>query len=100
MCSDEMLARNPRLRPPRIAVGRIEMKSIVTQPPRVRSFEAMHSFTQDANRLDNVDEQAGGKLLIEEFYEYGGKAVCSNHVFNFKIGKSAFAIYLKSRRRE
>jgi hypothetical protein len=26
-------------------------------------------------------------LLIEEFYEYGGKAVCSNHVFNFKIGK-------------
>ena len=24
---------------------------------------------------------------IEEFYEYGGKAVCSNHIFNFKIGK-------------
>jgi hypothetical protein len=24
---------------------------------------------------------------IEEFYEYGGKAVCSNHVINFKIGK-------------
>jgi hypothetical protein len=35
--------------------------------------------------------QPGGKLLIEEFYEYGGKAVCSNHVFNFKIGKFAFA---------
>jgi len=25
---------------------------------------------------------------FEEFFEYGGKAVCSNHVFNFKIGKS------------
>lgn len=24
---------------------------------------------------------------IDEFIEYGGKAVCSNHVFNFKIGK-------------
>jgi hypothetical protein len=23
---------------------------------------------------------------IEEFHEYGGKAVCSNHVLNFKIG--------------
>jgi len=25
---------------------------------------------------------------VEEFHEYGGKAVCSNHIFNFKIGKS------------
>lgn len=24
-------------------------------------------------------------MHIEEFFEYGGKAVCSNHVFNFKI---------------
>jgi len=27
---------------------------------------------------------------IEEFYDYGGKAVCSNHVINFKIGKLSF----------
>lgn len=23
----------------------------------------------------------------EDFHEYGGKAMCSNHIFNFKIGK-------------
>ena len=27
-------------------------------------------------------------MHIEEFYDYGGKAVCSNHVLNIKIGKS------------
>lgn len=30
--------------------------------------------------------------LIEEFYEYGGKAVCSNHVFSLKIGKFKFYV--------
>ena len=25
--------------------------------------------------------------LPEEFYDYGGKAVCSNHVIKIKIGK-------------
>ena len=32
-------------------------------------------------------------MHIEEFFEYGGKAVCSNHVFNFKIGKWPFLFF-------
>jgi hypothetical protein len=98
-----MLQRNSRLRPPRIAVNRLEMKPLGSGlPMRVRTYEAMHTFpnVHDGAGADNIiDDKANpgaSKLLIEEFYEYGGKAVCSNHVFNFKIGKCAFVFYLKS----
>ena len=37
---------------------------------------------------------------VEEFYEYGGKAVCSNHVFNFKIGESNSHVSFQSCSRE
>lgn len=80
-------------------MGRLDAKSIGSGVPvRVRSFEAKQSFPAGPEPIgaDHPMEdrtQPGGKLLIEEFYEYGGKAVCSNHVFNFKIGKFAFAQY-------
>jgi hypothetical protein len=41
----------------------------------------------DVDNSRSKQNQVPSALLIEEFYEYGGKAVCSNHVFNFKIGK-------------
>ena len=40
-------------------------------------------FTQRGCKLQRLPIP----VHIEEFFEYGGKAVCSNHVFNFKIGK-------------
>lgn len=38
-------------------------------------------FTQRGCKLQRLPIP----VHIEEFFEYGGKAVCSNHVFNFKI---------------
>lgn len=58
----------------------------------MRSFEAKQDNSQNFNQLEPSDHQRlhptkSAPFLIEEFYEYGGRAVCSNHVFNFKIGK-------------
>jgi len=60
----------------------------------VRSFEAKPPNSQQLDTTEQMNNEqprqgslANAPLLIEEFYEYGGRAVCSNHVFNFKIGK-------------
>ena len=43
----------------------------------------MSKFTRGGQKLARLPIP----VHIEEFYDYGGKAVCSNHVLSIKIGK-------------
>lgn len=66
-----------------LRVRPIEVRNSTSCRPGVTAVDG----SMDVDNSRSKQNQVPSALLIEEFYEYGGKAVCSNHVFNFKIGK-------------